>query len=78
MTVIGNIIPFDNTQLHILHLVTSNDPQPMNNYAARYQSSAYLIYSKVRNLYQASLASGSMPFKIFSMFYINMTDEQVR
>ena len=74
MTMIGNIIPFNNPQLllvTILHHVASHAPVLMDEFSTRYQSA-------VRNVNQVTLASGNIPFKTFSTLYTDMTEEQMK
>jgi hypothetical protein len=71
-------IPFDDPKLPILHHVEEHAPQLMNDFGNRYPSAGYLRDSHGRTLQQATLASGTKTYKDNVMFFIGMSDEQVK
>ena len=75
---IGEFIPFDNPQLPILHHVIVHTPQFMNDFVNKYSSAAYLRDHQGRTLHQATLASGNRRFRNHAMFFVGMSDEDVR
>jgi hypothetical protein len=78
MKAIGECIPFDDPKLPILHHVVKDAPQFMNDFAFRYPSAGYLRDEQGRTLLQASIASGTKTYKNDAMFFIRMSDEQIR
>jgi hypothetical protein len=78
MSAIGELIPFDDPKLPILHHVAEHVPQYMKDFACRYLSAPYLRDSQGRTLPQAALASGNKTFIDDPMFFLEMSDEQVR
>jgi hypothetical protein len=78
MAAIGELIPFDDPKLPILHHVAEHAPQYMKDFACRYLSAPYLRDSQGRTLHQAALASGNKTFIDDPMFFLEMSDEQVR
>jgi hypothetical protein len=78
MKAIGECIPFDDPKLPILHHVVEHAPQLMNDFGNRYPSAGYLRDSHGRTLQQATLASGTKTYKDNVMFFIGMSDEQVK
>jgi hypothetical protein len=78
MAVIGELIPFDDPKLPILHHVAKHVPQYMNDFGRRYPSATYFRDSQGRTLHQAKLASGHKTFMDDAMFFLEMSDEQVR
>ena len=50
----------------------------MNDFAFRYPSAGYLRDEQGRTLHQASIASGTKTYKNDAMFFIRMSDEQIR
>ncbi len=78
MSAIGELIPFDDPKLPILHHVAEHVPQYMKDFACRYLSAPYLRDSQGRTLHQAALASGNKTFIDDPMFFLEMSDEQVR
>jgi hypothetical protein len=78
MKAIGECIPFDDPKLPILHHVVKDAPQFMNDFAFRYPSAGYLRDEQGRTLLQASIASGTKTYKNNAMFFIRMSDEQIR
>ena len=78
MAAIGELIPFDDTELPILHHVDKHAPQYMRDFACRYPSATYFRDCQGRTLLQAKLASGNKTFIDDPMFFLEMSDEQVR
>jgi hypothetical protein len=78
MSAIGESIPFDDPQLPILHHVAKHVPQYMRDFGSRYPSATYFRDSQGRTLHQAKLASGHKTFMDDPMFFLEMSDEQVR
>ena len=77
MTAIGDLIPFDDLNLPILHHVAKHAPQYMKDFGSRYPSATYFRDCKGRTLHQAALASGNKTFIDDPMFFLEMSDEQV-
>jgi hypothetical protein len=76
---IEQCIPLDEAgQLPILHRVVEHAPQYSNEFGMRYPSAMFLRDNNGRVLYQAELASGNRTFGQDSMFFLRMSDEQVR
>ena len=75
---IGDCIPFDNPKLPILHHVAKHAPQYMKDFARRYPSATYFRDCKGRTLQQATLASGHKTYRYDPLFFLQMSDEQVR
>jgi hypothetical protein len=75
---IGELIPFDDPKLPILHHVAKHAPQYMEDFACRYRSATYFRDCEGRTLQQATLASGHKTFNSNAMFFLQMSDEQVR
>ena len=75
---IGKLIPFDGPKLSILHHVAKHAPQYMEDFACRYPSATYFRDCEGRTLQQAILASGHKTFNNNAMFFLQMSDEQVR
>ena len=78
MSAIGELIPFDDPKLPILHHVAKHAPQYMKDFGSRYPSATYFRDSQGRTLLQAKLASGHKTFMDDAMFFLEMSDEQVR
>jgi hypothetical protein len=78
MTAIGELIPFDDPKLPILHYVAKHAPQYMNDFACRYPSATYFRDCQGRTLHQAKLASGHKNLTDDALFFLEMSDEQVR
>jgi hypothetical protein len=79
MSAIGDLIPFDDPKVPILHHVAKHTPQCMKYFACRYLSASYFRDCKGRTLHQAALASGNKTFIDDPMFFLaGMSDEQVR
>jgi hypothetical protein len=78
MSAIGELIPFDDPKLPILHHVAKLAPQYMKDFACRYPSATYFRDCQGRTLHQAKLASGNKTYKDDPMFFLEMSDEQVR
>jgi hypothetical protein len=78
MSAIGESIPFDDPNLPILHHVAKHAPHMLNDFACRYPSATYLRDSEGRTLHQAALARGNKTFMDDAMFFLQMSDEQVR
>jgi hypothetical protein len=78
MAAIGDLIPFDDPKVPILHHVAKHAPQYMKDFGSRYPSATYFRDSQGRTLLQAKLASGNKTFINDSMFFLEMSDEQVR
>ena len=78
MAAIGALIPFDDPKLPILHHVAKHVPQYMRDFGRRYPSATYFRDSQGRTLHQAKLASGHKTFMDDPMFFLEMSDEQVR
>jgi hypothetical protein len=78
MKAIGECIPFDDPKFPILHHVMKNAPQFMNDFALRYPSAWFLRDEQGRTLLQASIASGTKTYMNDSMFFMRMSDEQIR
>jgi hypothetical protein len=78
MAAIGEFIPFDDPKLPILHHVAKHAPQYMKDFGSRYPSATYFRDSQGRALHQAKLASGNKTFIDDPMFFLEMSDEQVR
>ena len=75
---IGELIPFDDPKLPILHHVAKHAPQYMEDFACRYRSATYFRDCEGRTLHQTTLASGHKTFNNNAMFFLQMSDEQVR
>jgi hypothetical protein len=75
---IGDLIPFDDPKLPILHHVAKHAPQYMEDFGSRYRSATYFRDCEGRTLQQATLASGHKTFNSNAMFFLQMSDEQVR
>ena len=75
---IGECIPFDDPKLPILHHVEKHVPQFMNDFVNMYPSAAYLRDSQGRTMYQARVASGTKTYKHNALYFVEMTDDQVR
>jgi hypothetical protein len=76
---IEQCIPLDGAgQLPILHRVVVHAPQYSNEFGKRYPSAMFLRDNNGRVLYQYELASGSRTYDQDSMFFLRMSDEQVR
>jgi len=78
MSAIGEFIPFDDPKVPILHHVAKHTPQYMKEFACRYPSATYFRDCKGRTLHQAALASGNKTFIDDPLFFLEMSDEQVR
>jgi hypothetical protein len=78
LTAIGELIPFDDPKLPILHHVAKHAPQYMKDFGSRYPSATYFRDCKGRTLQQTTLASGHKTFSDDPMFFLQMSDEQVR
>jgi hypothetical protein len=78
MAAIGALIPFNDPKLPILHHVAKHVPQYMRDFGRRYPSATYFRDSQGRTLHQAKLASGHKTFMDDPMFFLEMSDEQVR
>jgi hypothetical protein len=78
LTAIGGLIPFDDPKLPILHHVAKHAPQYMEDFACRYRSATYFRDCEGRTLHQTTLASGHKTFNNNAMFFLQMSDEQVR
>jgi hypothetical protein len=78
MSAIGELIPFDDLQLPILHHVAMHAPQNMKDFGSRYPSATYFRDSQGRTLHQAKLASGHKTYMDDPMFFLEMSDEQMR
>jgi hypothetical protein len=76
---IEQCIPLDGAeQLPILHRVVENAPQYSNEFGMRYPSSMFIRDNNGRTIQQTELASGIRKFGQDSMFFLRMSDEQVR
>jgi hypothetical protein len=75
---IGKLIPFDDPKLPILHHVAKHAPQYLEDFACRYPSATYFRDGKGRTLQQVTLASGHKTFNNNAMYFLQMSDEQVR
>ena len=76
---IGELIPFEDPKLPILHHVAKQAPQYMEAFACRYPSATYFRDCEGRTLLQATLASGhKKTFNNNALFFLQMSDEQVR
>jgi hypothetical protein len=75
---IGEFIPFDDPKIPILHHVAKHAPQFMKDFGSRYPSATYFRDCKGRTLQQTTLASGHKTFGDDPMFFLQMSDEQVR
>ena len=76
---IEQYIPLDGAeQLPILHRVVENAPQYSNEFGMRYPSSMFIRDNNGRTIQQTELASGIRKFGQDSMFFLRMSDEQVR
>jgi hypothetical protein len=76
---IAQCIPLDGAeQLPILHRVVKNAPQYLSEFGMRYPSSMFLRDNNGRVLHQTELASGIKKFRQDPMFFLRMSDEQVR
>jgi hypothetical protein len=78
MSAIGELIPFDDPKVPILHHVAKHAPQCMKDFGSRYPSATYFRDSQGRTLHQAKLACGNKTFIDDPMFFLEMSDEQVR
>jgi hypothetical protein len=78
MSAIGELIPFDDPKLPILHHVAKHAPQYMKDFGSRYPAATYFRDCQGRTLHQARLASGYKTYKDDPMFFLEMSDEQVR
>ena len=76
---IEQYIPLDGAeQLPILHHVVENAPQYLNEFGTRYPSSMFIRDKNGRTIHQTELALGIRQFDQDSMFFLRMSDEQVR
>ena len=76
---IEQCIPLDGAgQLPILHRVVEHAPQYSNEFGKRYPSAIFLRDNNGRVLYQYELASGNETYDQDAMFFLRMSDEQVR
>jgi hypothetical protein len=76
---IEQCIPLDGAgQLPILHRVVVHAPQYSNEFGKRYPSAMFIRDNNGRVLYQCELASGSRTYDQDAMFFLRMSDEQVR
>jgi hypothetical protein len=78
LTAIGELIPFDDPKFPILHHVAKHAPQYMKDFGSRYRSATYFRDCQGRTLHQSMLASGQKTFGDDPMFFLQMSDEQVR
>jgi hypothetical protein len=78
MAAIGELIPFDDPKVPILHHVAKHAPHMLNDFGSRYLSATYFRDCQGRTLHQAKLASGNKTFIDDAMFFLEMSDEQVR
>jgi hypothetical protein len=78
MAAIGELIPFGDPKLPILHHVAKHAPRYMKDFGSRYPSATYFRDSQGRTLHQAKLASGNKTYIDDPMFFLEMSDEQVR
>jgi hypothetical protein len=78
MKAIGECIPFEDPKFPILHHVVKNAPQFMNDFGKSYLSAAFLRDTQGRTLQQAALASGMKTLENNVMFFIRMSDEEIR
>ena len=78
MAAIGDLIPFDDPKVPILHHVAKHAAQYMKEFACRYPSATYFRDCEGRTLHQAALASGNKTFIDDPMFFLQMSDEHVR
>ena len=78
MPAIGELIPFDDPKFPILHHVAKHAPQYMKDFACRYLAAPYFRDCQGRTLHQAIFASGYKTFIEDPMFFLGMSDEQVR
>jgi hypothetical protein len=78
MAAIGELIPFDDPKLPILHHVAKHAPHVLNDFGSRYPSATYFRDCEGRTLLQATLASGNKTFIDNAMFFLEMSDAQVR
>jgi hypothetical protein len=78
MAAIGELIPFDDPKIPILHHVAKHAPQYMKDFGSRYPSATYFRDSQGRTLHQAKLASGHKTYMDDPMFFLEMSDEQMR
>jgi hypothetical protein len=75
---IGGLIPFDDPRLPILHHVAKHTPQYIKDFACRYRAAIYFRDFQGRTLHQSTLSSGHKTFSDDPMFFLQMSDEQVR
>ena len=75
---IGDLIPFDDPKLPILHHVANHAPHVLKDFGSRYPSATYFRDFQGRTLHQAKLASGNKTFIDDPMFFLEMSNEQVR
>ena len=78
MAGIGELIPFDDPKIPILHHVAKHAPQYMKDFECRYLSAPNFRDCQGRTLHQARLASGNKTFIDDPMFFLEMSDEQVQ
>jgi hypothetical protein len=78
LSAIGELIPFDDPKVPILHHVAKHAPHMLNDFGSRYLTAAYFRDCQGRTLLQAKLASGNKTFIDDAMFFLEMSDEQVR
>jgi len=78
MAAIGELIPVDDPKVPILHHVAKHAPHMLNCFGSRYPSATYFRDCEGRTLHQAKLASGNKTFMDNAMFFLEMSDEQVR
>jgi hypothetical protein len=78
LSAIGELIPFDDPKVPILHHVAKIAPHMLNDFGSRYLTAAYFRDCQGRTLLQAKLASENKSFIDDAMFFIEMSDEQVR
>jgi len=78
MSAIGDLIPFDDPKVPILHHVAKDVPQCMKDFACKCLSASYFRDCQGRTLHQATLTSGNKTFIDDPIFFLGMSDEQVR
>ena len=74
-----HLIPFiDPAEVPILHHCAKDAPQLMNTFAKYYPSAIFLRDRQGRTLRQAELANGTKTFANNALFFVNMTDADLR
>ena len=74
---IGELIPFDQTTIPILHHVVEKAPHLLNDFAMYYPSAIHLRDSLGRKLYQTKLACGNTTYMNSAAFVAGLKDYEI-